>query len=174
MNVDNYLPNRQRVAYSNISRKQLIKYNKLNFAFYSLHPQQLRGIASLFRCHTGPEHSSNMPFFYLQPFNFEHYGKTHELYCRFCQIKRGFSITVKICIILVNRFRKCKITKYYYSFYQFRLKENKPDMKRKLLNDICDFDRNSADEKLDNVTVEWNEYLSFIVNVSFEKNYLII
>lgn len=59
-------------------------------------------------------------------------------------------------------------------FYQFRLKENEPDMKRKLLNDICDFDRNSADEKLDNVTVEWNEYLSFIVNVSFEKNCLII
>lgn len=59
-------------------------------------------------------------------------------------------------------------------FYLSRLKENEPDMKRKLLNDICDFDWNSADEKLDNVTVEWNEYLSFIVNVSFEKNCLII
>lgn len=111
MNVDNYLPNRQRVAYSNISRKQHIKHNKLNFTFYSLHPQQLRGMASLFHCHPGPEHSSNMPLFYFQHFNFEHYGKTHKLYCRFCRSKRGFSITVKICIILVVQFKKCKIAK---------------------------------------------------------------
>ncbi|XP_054276689.1 pickpocket protein 28-like [Macrosteles quadrilineatus] len=45
-------------------------------------------------------------------------------------------------------------------------KYNEPNLRRKLLHDVCKFEQYDADASLDNHTVEWNHYLSFMVNVS--------
>ncbi|KAG8258302.1 hypothetical protein J6590_032230 [Homalodisca vitripennis] len=45
-------------------------------------------------------------------------------------------------------------------------KDDEPNLRRKLLNDVCKFEQDDADAALDNQTVEWKTYLSFMLNVS--------